>query len=482
VAQRYSRLAKYDRRAARLARLTHALSFAHWYGIALIAAIFCATSGGLLFGTDASTVKTIAASTITIAATLGGLSTTIFFLTAQLKVGGIAQYGLTELYRLRDHLPLMLTTMSAIVFGFISLISAPCDVQTCVSFPGVLWIDRVVIDPNRQFAMLALLTIGLLMLMSIILGLTLISNLEPVTVARRYAMRVDQGDAVEWGLFTMTFSDTPGHETQVARYQLVSNRRNFGLRDPIMPIHELVETAPNQRFGQLIGVMLARVVTEYGLKWKSQAPDVDDWTWEPTTARRNLEPSHPTDIRAVEREQQRARGRFSLAILMIHYARRIPLNNKCETPRDVRRQSVQFQMCRLVATLADSKNPPHDIDDVIDLALNAVLHVSVDAQKTDPHGKSESLWALAAAARVLHDSGRIKQALSSVDILAWCSAHTRQISGVRETAVLDNLRAGDPELLARFTKRRALYGKKSATKLPTVGKCDPWNADTQARS
>jgi hypothetical protein len=476
----FSRLARYDRTAARLARLTHRLVWAPLVFAVTIVVVVLVTGGGLLFGVDVATVTTIATSTIGIAATLGGLSTTIFFLTAQLKVGGISQYGLTELYRLRDHLPLMLTTILAILFGFLSVASQRCGdpgLTACASYAGVAWVDPIVIDPHRQWAMLALLLVGQLMLMSIVLGLTLISNLEPVTVARRYALRVKPGDAQEWGLFNVVFRDDEGYRTEIESYTLESNRRNFGLRDPIMPIHELVLVAPNQRLGQLLGVMLARVAAAYGLQWMTQAPDVIAWAHVRPRRRLPTRRRRPQSGRALQKARDRARGRFSLAILMIHYLRRMPFPEKTfDAYPDVRRQAAVFQLCRLIVTLADERTIRRypDAADVIDLALNAVLHIELDAGEKQAFGKTESLWALAAAARVLAEAGRVEQAHRAVDILAQCAVFTIHIGERREFPVFENLGA-ESALASRYVERKNEFaGTGGMSALARPDKCDPW--------
>jgi hypothetical protein len=266
---------------------------------------------------------------------------------------------------------------------------------------------------------------------------------------------------------------------------LQRNRKNFGLRDPIMPIHELVVEAPNQRFAQLLGVMLARVAKEYGAKWTTQAPDVSKWGIDPSVRPTTARPDRKHSTGQIESARRKASGRFSVAILMLHYARRIPLNDKCQAPHDFRRQASQFQICRLIVTLANvsGKNTHRDIDDVIELSLNAILHISVDARAATPRGKSESLWALAAAARVLKDAERDRQAEGAVEILAWCAVNTQQISGSRADSVIENLRQGGHALDELFAARVEHYRTaRGDDHVPRVGKCDPWHDPASSSS
>ena len=115
------RLAQYDIHSARLASACRALSYVRWAALVL-ALVFCVLDRGQLFAlSDQAQITSMASASISVAATLGGLTATIFFLSAQLRVIDIAQYGVTELFRLRDYLPLMGLVAGAIGFGLTSL-------------------------------------------------------------------------------------------------------------------------------------------------------------------------------------------------------------------------------------------------------------------------------------------------------------------------------------------------------------------------
>jgi hypothetical protein len=470
------RLAKYDIHSSRLASACRALSYVRW-GALVLTLVFCVLDRGQLLAlSDQAQITSMASASISVAATLGGLTTTIFFLSAQLRVIDIAQYGVTELFRLRDYLPLMGLVAGAIGFGLTSLSQPTCEATSCpfIFTPGIPLIGGLAVYPTRFAAELALVFVLSIVLTVILLGMTLMANLDPISVARKFARRMSVFDAEEWGLVTVEFAKV-GTAHIVAHCQIQSNRKNFGLRDPLMPVHELVIHSNTQRFGQLLGVLLERVVRQYGRAWTSHAPDLERWVLiEPARAHAPRISMKGNDSVEIEPAAYRASAQLYLALLVIHYIRRIPRNKAFVGSEDMRRQAAQFQLARLIATMCTVTVPNRyaaaGVNTVIDCATNAILHISADFSASDPHGKSEGLQALAAAASVLAAFGREAQARYAVDVLLWCLWNTQQLSGIRAAGISDILR-GD---LAERWSEGAGGGK--APNFIHQATQDPWGA------
>ncbi|MCA0217238.1 MAG: hypothetical protein LCH43_07770 [Actinobacteria bacterium] len=493
------RLAAYDLKARRLSTGAGVVGLIPW----LAAAVLLPTMVTIGWqGIPVDHTPQLAAVAISSAATLGGLTTTIFFLTAQLRVVGIAQHGITEIYRVSRYLPIVISTMIAVVAGLVALASKTCDPTVAVDCPAwtfpVLWGGQPILhDPSRLAAGCAATAVVFLALTALALGLTLLSNLDPVTVARRFARKIRPHDAVEWGLISFRFREPASKEDPIHSFSINSNRKNFGLRDPLMPIHEMLLQANHQRFGQLIGVLLERVAEEYRMTWIAQSADPRQWkpgrarlwAWWIAPATKARPGSRDTSLPLVE--QRISRDRLALAGLMIHYVRRIPRSTETSTKGlDVQRQAAQHQLAWFITSLAGvpQRDSPGryrpsraDLTDAIDLALNAIAHISRDFKAIPPYGASESLWALAAAARVLAQAGLPVQAESAVDLLIWCKHHTLHMGSERQAEVFANLAMKDAsgtdnnELIVRF--KEGIERPNLPRSLPKTGKSDPWLDD-----
>ena len=493
------RLAMYDLKARRLSAWAGIVGLIPWLTASVLLP-WMVTIGWQ--GIPADHAPQLATVAISSAATLGGLTTTIFFLTAQLRVVGIAQHGITEIYRVSRYLPIVISTTIAVVAGLVSLASETCDPTVAVDCPAWtfprLWGGQPILhDPSRLAAGCAATAVVFLALTALALGLTLLSNLDPVTVARRFARRIRPHDAVEWGLISFQFREPASKEDPIDSFSINSNRKNFGLRDPLMPIHEMLLQANHQRFGQLIGVLLERVAEEYRMTWIAQSADPRQWepgrprllAWWIPPANRARPGSRDTSLPLAERRI--SRDRLALAGLMIHYVRRIPRSTETSTKGlDVQRQAAQHQLAWFITSLAGvpQRDRPGryrpsraDLTDAMDLALNAIAHISRDFKAIPPHGASESLWALAAAARVLAQAGLTTQAESAVDVLIWCKHHTLHLGPERQSEVLANLAIGDApgaetdQLVARF--KDGIARRNLPRSLPKIGKSDPWLDD-----
>lgn len=352
---------------------------------ALYAAALLAALAGLLFPLGAFTTfisglfaipATSIAPVIGTAATVGGLALTVFFFTAQSRLSGINQYGVTAMYRVRDLMPLVLLTTLTVGSGTGFLLTRGTSTTTVDTLP-------------MMFAAVAVVSQLALLLFIFLLSLGLIRGLDPVAVARQFAREIHGQDADEWGLVSVV-SDPD--DPLGAQIELNQRRVNFGLRDPLMPIHELILAATPQRYGQLLAVLAERIATEYGCTWVQQFPDSGDWTvFEAGKKLRLRDARQKLRIRLVGAERLR-RERLQLTMLLLHYFRRIHRNVNLTIQKDFRRQAAQFVLARLITVLARSKPLPgihrDEIALVLTLCVDALLRVGADYSPGGVYEKS----------------------------------------------------------------------------------------------
>lgn len=296
------------------------------------------------------------------AATVGGLALTVFFFTAQSRLSGINQYGVTAMYRVRDLVPLVLLTTATVGCGTGFLLTR--GIGTSIQTPSLVLVAIAVISQLALLLYIFLLSLGL------------IRGLDPVAVARQFARNIRGQDADEWGLVSVSM-DSGG-----PRVTLSQRRVNFGMRDPLMPIHELVLAATPQRYGQLLAVLAERIATEYGCKWVQQFPDDGDWSVvEPGRSRRIRDTWQRLRVRAVGAEHLREE-RLQLTMLLLHYFRRIHRNTNLKIQKDARRQAGQFVLARLITVLARSEPLSgvgrDEVAAVLTLCTDALLRIGAD--------------------------------------------------------------------------------------------------------
>ncbi len=403
------RLGRYDRRARRFVNLTTRFGQAVLaLGILAVAAI-----AGLLFltasGSDplgqlsTASLRAMLPPTVAASATLGGLASTIFFLTAQLRAPNVGQYGLSELFRFSRYAPILFSTVTAVAAGvgatFVLSIGAAGD-----------W-----------FRFLAIVSVGslfFLLLNLLALGMRLLALLDPVSVARMFARNVKSTDAEEWGL--VAFRGDPLNGGGV---EFVRNRQNFGLRDPLMTIHELVLEANPQRFGQLLGVLTERLCETYALRWAMQYPDPSNWLRERVARAGILTRVH---LRATKNSPQQTRRRLQQCLLLLHYLRRIHSNNEVvNVSAPQRRRIVRFVLARMIVVLAEghpqnARSHQREIEIVLELGLAAWHHVTLDAIDTpteDSYKPREPTDAMIAAIAALEMNGYPALATRALDVL-----------------------------------------------------------------
>ncbi|NYF09477.1 hypothetical protein HDC94_000633 [Leifsonia sp. AK011] len=443
------RLGQYDRHSAGTARVSRVLNF-----LVLILAVPLMVGTPLLvwiaapalFAQYGSHVSQLGAPIAGTAATLGGLASTLFFLTAQLRVTGFRQYGMTAIYRARAYAPLLILTASTIGLSLWSLIlNTRGETQA--------WAIAL--------SMMALTSHALLVTIILSLSLRLVTNMDPVSLARHFALSIRGSDGSEWGVVRVS----PSSSETGYKVSINPNRTNFGLRDPLMPIHELILEAESQRYGQILSVMAERITRIYRLRWTMQFPDAEAWSLLPSIGWSGR--IHHTFWRRKEEAFLPMQDRLQLVLLILHYFRRVHQNTNLKAKLDTRRQAAQFVLARLAAVLvlgnqpgrfgrylarvrelnaretsfcdrvalrmtrksvASAERRRREVAHVVTHCIDAILGISVDyahpasEEASWPHGYGEGLRGLIATVKLLHNAGYDTQAEHGARALAWIRA------------------------------------------------------------
>lgn len=360
------RLANHDRSLARLtfAHRLMPLLLTAYIGAAILLAILVLDSPGWLtsnFTIDTALLQMCGA----IAATVGGLSLTVFFFSAQQRINSNSQYGLTRLFRLRDLILVVLFTGGTIVFAIVASLIA--DVSD-----GTPLLETV--------QGLTLLTLGTLLAWVLLLTFQLVRNLDSTATGRFFASEIRGRDANEWGL-VQVISSRSGEEPIV---EIRPRRINFGLRDPMMTLHELILEANIQRYGQILGVITERIAVEYGCRWQPQYPD-EASLWTPTrlSQRHRLVRRMRNNI-AMRYGRNPSQERLQLVTLLMHYLVRIHRNDEVleKVNKDYRRQVAQLTLSRLIFVLALTKRSPvleqEELSYVLQRCVEAVIRIGRD--------------------------------------------------------------------------------------------------------
>lgn len=380
--------------------------------VALCALIFSHGQIGRALTQSLDLVPAQVTPVMTTAATLGGLALTVFFLTAQLRMSGISQYGMTAIYRVRDVTPLVVLTGLTVLSGAFVLVAGPGIAREAVAVA----------------AGVAVISNAFLIALIVLLSLELIRNLDPVAVARRFASTLRGENADEWGLVQVRQS-TGDTRLDV---ELRKNRTNFGLRDPLMPIHEIHLAAVHQRYGQVLGVLAEQIARAYGCPWRQQFPDSGAWPTRPLDGRWSRLRSWARSLR-VKRGWQAERDRLQLAMLILHYVKRIHRNQSIQkVPEDYRRQSALFVMSRLIVVLASGipawRVSNEETSLVLRLCVDVVFRIGSDFARVPnpgilaekrPRVDNELFRAFAAAIQALAANGHAALAADAAHAARW---------------------------------------------------------------
>lgn len=436
----------------------------------------------------------LAGATMGAASSLGGLAATLFFLTAQLRVSGISQHGVSDVYEPRLIAPLLISTSTLMIDSAALFVTATGESAIAEIFT---WVALSQLVPF----LLAVIHLALLTLF----------YFDPVAVGRRFTQNLRASDTEEWQLLHLTVATadaSSSEEPLLIQATVRSNRMNFGLRDPLMSIQELVEKAQNKQFGRLVGLVLERISLEYGITWAVQAPDPQDWVDE------DLSDSY-VNFRTLSRKRRQvitgcqtgkpvqdidadglthATQRISLVLLALHWCRRLPGNDRIRhLPLDVRRQQVQFLICRLALLMTrlqpkQSQAPSlreREVRSVVVLCVYAVAGLSGQFRGAKRSGKIEPAWALFAVAQAMLERNWQPELRLVLETLVWLHRRTPHINNSWKAAFGGSME-GHPqaaEVLRRLDalNRRSVLISDSYPTLDPDRIQDPWQPWSRAR-
>lgn len=412
---------------------------------------------------DGSTLAGLVAATVA----LGALTLTMMVLTGQLRVSGVRDYGLSSLYRYRDVVPLVVSTGIAGLAGILAIALGEPDPNWWVLLGGVSVI--------AQCAVVVFSFLG---------GLEMVMNMDPVSIARRFARRIRPSDANDWGLVEVA-READGS----VRVTLRTHRTNFGLRDPLMPTHELLMSANAQRYGQILSVLAGRVANAYGLRWATQFPDPDTWDLVSTRSRAGVRERAIAHgwLRGLALTSsgrgRRSEERLQLVMLILHYFRRVHRNPDSLVQRDRRRQAAQFVLARLALVLARGPVTPDategEVEVVLDLVTDTVLRIAADFAPGAIHAADrpafarEDLNAFGRAVAAMHHNGHDRAARHATQTLRWLMNHG---------AVSRQRLAGAIEQVSRLPRLRRLITDARSKAAPAFVRASPWGQDLAAGS
>lgn len=463
------RLRESDRRFRRLTRVCSWL-WGSWFvtiALAAVAAWALVVSG--FIGVDREdAVLSTAGVAVGAAAGLGGISATLFFITAQLRIAGVARRGLVELYRVGLLVPLLASTVAVMIAG-----------SGAILLPGDL------AGLSRALAVFALLALVPFLIAVVHLATLSLVYFEPISVAHHFADTLTFDDVNEWQLFDLSVQTSSSTDRLLLRCTVRSNRMNFGLRDPLMPIQELVENSKNKELGRLEAVLLRRMAHIYRLRWTHQAPDPAIWGRETGEERRGIVRRYlGRNSGTVPRSYQR----LALLLLILHYFRRLPENDNIRLiPPDVRRQQTQFLLCRMAFVLAheepEGRGSRHSESaerrTALILVIYAIAGLSSEFRDVTSRNLIEPAWALTAVAHALREKRWDEEYDLVVRTLAWLKRRTPHIRRSWSAA-----RHSDSSTAADRRLRRDVHSHlwSVGTRYPTHPDIqDPWRRYNESR-
>jgi hypothetical protein len=353
-------------------------------------------------------IRSTLSTSVAVTATVGGLFASVYFLTAQVGSNGLRGYGLSELYRAPELFLLLGSLVGALIAGTAAL-ALPVDFEALFA--------------TMAFAAISL---GLYVILIVLpVGLIQVENLNYRLVALKLVRQITTRGIVAWGLSDVR--KEAGRFSATLLHQGIDYRR----KDPLRPIHDLVETAASQRDTHLIGRIVELLCERIAFSLGARSSGVPLYS--------RLDELEVRAFRALTPTCSITRSTM-VAVHILHYLRRLAVNVGRSWERwDSGRHSTHHALSRLVATLA-----AHDRDGVvIRMCLFVILHISLDYRAIAPYGRVEPLTALFVSANVLVRRERRAEAILAAEVLGVISARTEQVSFSR---VGDFRSLLDPEL------------------------------------
>lgn len=375
-------------------------------------------------------LRGLAASIGGISATVGGIYTSVYFLTAQVSSNGLRGYGLPSIYRTTEVVLVLIAIASSVTLALLSL-GAPREISWATAY--LTWIAAV----------LAVYVVSMIAP----IGLIQIENLSYSMIALKLVRAVTYSHIREWSLVDLR--RTPDG----AVGKLIPFQFDFYRRDPLRPVHDLVESAmvhqDHHLAGRIVSLLLARVGDEYGVAGP------DGWLCAHSHQR----------IRARRRDRETSDDSLRLTLHILHYVLRLSaFRLKRIGERDRGRHAISIGCAKLVTALSSTNANSA----VIRWLLFVILHTSLAYRDELPLGEQEPLTELMTAPKTLLSAGRRQEAELCVRVLAVIQVQTRQLSPERAGNV-----AGSVPRELRVSYSDGLASAR-AGRLPGSPLVDPW--------
>lgn len=365
-------------------------------------------------------------------ATFGVAALAIVFLTAQVIAATGKPYVLRELYRASDIYILFTLLLITTIAGYVEL---------------VLNTNLIVTTAESRLTDCLLIISVATVLMILPAVISQIENLDPLVLAFKIINRLKPEHLLAYGLTEVNINDT-GEVSY--KLNLVSLRP--AATDPLRPFHELlmesVKTRDRVLFGKLYRYLLRPIARSYGAHW-------DLAGLEPRSIRTNAVMGFQSSTNAVH-----------MTLALMHYSVKRARNLLGEWHQlDIGRHGILTAIGDLIYSLSLIESTQI----AIRICLYAVLHIELAYAVIAPFGRFEPMNSFFTAAEQLAQSGKDREAKLCIEVLAWTSVHTKQLSSERRVGIT----MLNAELLARYEANTALF-EAEPDLLPGVPEEDPW--------
>lgn len=360
---------------------------------------------------------------------VGGIALALVFVTAQL---GMAQRSaIRELYRSVDVYALALCFVATLVLGYWCFAT-----HTPVRLADTVFVLAC--------------TTPVLIVPVLLLQL---ENLDRTVVAGKLALRITPKALRAYGL---TDVHVPAGATPIGyRLRLVGTRTDE--LDPLRPIHEVIMDAVDARdrvlFGKLIFQLLQPVARVHGLSWDGRG-------------RRRTSPAGRAR-RWIGARRFSDADRVHVTLAIAHYCVKRARNLLTEWEgRDIGRHGALTGLGDMVRSMAYVSGQ----DATAKICVYAILRIARLYRDVTPYGRVEPLSELFDAADWHWRQGRLDVAVLCTEVLAWVSAHGKQLSEERCASVRNTLPTALREAFDQARER--CVSQKDW--LPGRERDDPW--------
>lgn len=364
-----------------------------------------------------------------------GIAIAVLFVTAQIGSQPRRARTLRELYRsgeLATTLGFFLTTL---VIGVAALIRMDAL---------IIARDTRLIDLTVVFALASFLLIVPLVLLQL-------ENMDPVLLGTKLVRRVTPRSI---GAFGLVVIEAEGHPPFEPRYWLQRHGMGHGSRDPLGPMHELVMQAVGEDDRVLLSHLTRLLADRSAALLKVRLFPLE-----------RISLNTPPDRTPIGSARDYP-NLLATTLHILHYMVRRAANLTREwADRDVARHPFILDIEDLAGSISDRKSS----EQLIQLCLFAILHISLAYADVKPHG-AEPLRRLPLLAHLLNSRGKTSEAQLTGTLGAVIMTRTRQLATDRAPDFQQQLPG--PAQLA-FDDATAQL-KESPRWLPAAEPADPW--------